>query len=214
MRQHQIAGVKLFIDFRGPTVPVINPHTGEIKQAAKFVATLGASNYTYIEASEGQDMASWLMANSRCLTYLCGVPALLVLDNLKSAVTQADRFEPIFNDNYQALARHYGCALLPKRPYKPLDKCKVESEVLIVERWILARLRHHTFFSLAQLNKAINQLNIDRNQRLMKYYSGLSREQLFIQLDRPVYNNRKLIHYSLRLSISPACFFTLFPLNK
>lgn len=185
MRQHHIAGEKLFIDFCGPTVPIINPHTGEIKQAAIFVATLGASNYTYIEACEGQDMASWLMANSRCLSFLGGVPALLVPDNLKSAVTQADRFEPVINDNYKALARHYGCALLPTRPYKPQDKGKVESAVLIVERWILARLRHHTFFSLAQLNKAIKQLNIDLNQRPMKHYNGLSREQLFNQIDLP-----------------------------
>ena len=113
MRQYHYAGEKLFIDFCGPTVPVVNPRTGEIRHAAIFVATLGASNYTYIEACEGQDMTSWLMANSRCLSFLGGVPTLLIPDNLKAAVTKADTFEPILNDNYRALGRHYGCAIVP-----------------------------------------------------------------------------------------------------
>ncbi|WP_407943644.1 IS21 family transposase [Maribrevibacterium harenarium] len=185
MRQHHEAGDKLFIDFCGPTVPIVNPKTGEIRWAAIFVATLGASNYTYIEACKGQDMESWLMANSRCLTFLGGVPALLIPDNLKAAVDKADRYEPIINDNYKALARHYGCALMPTRPRKPQDKGKVESAVLIVERWVLARLRHHIFYSLAALNQAIRELNIELNQRPMKQYNGASREQLFTLLDKP-----------------------------
>lgn len=185
MRQHHEAGEKLFIDFCGPTVPIVNPETGEIKPAAIFVATMGASNYTYIEACKGQDRESWLMANSRCLTFLGGVPALLIPDNLKAAVDKADKFEPVINDNYKALARHYGCALMPTRPRKPQDKGKVESAVLIVERWVLARLRHQVFHSLAALNQAIRALNAELNQRPMKHYNGASREQLFKLLDEP-----------------------------
>lgn len=185
MRQVHVAGEKLFIDFCGPTVPIVNPKTGEVRPAAIFVATLGASNYTYIEACEGQDMASWLMANSRCLSFLGGIPALLIPDNLKAAVDKADTFEPVVNDNYKALARHYGCALMPTRPRKPQDKGKVESAVLVVERWVLARLRHQVFFSLAALNQAIRQLNTELNQRPMKHYNGATREMLFKQLDAP-----------------------------
>jgi transposase len=104
MRQEHRAGEKLFIDFCGPTIPIINPDTGEVRRVAIFVAVMGASNYTYVEACEGQDMMSWLNANSRCLTFLGGVPKLLIPDNLKSAVKKADRYEPVINDSYQALA--------------------------------------------------------------------------------------------------------------
>jgi transposase len=113
MRQEHRAGEKIFIDFCGPTVPVVNPDTGEIRRVAIFVAVMGASNYTYVEACEGQDMMSWLNANSRCLTFLGGVPKLLIPDNLKSAVKKADRYEPFINDSYQALVEHYGTVIIP-----------------------------------------------------------------------------------------------------
>lgn len=185
MRQQHYAGEKLFIDFCGPTVPIIDPRTGEIRKAAIFVATLGASNYTYIEACAGQDQQSWLMANSRCLSFLGGVPTLLVPDNLKAAVVKADKFEPTINSDYQALARHYRCTVMPARPYKPKDKSKVEGAVLIVERWVLARLRHQIFYSLEALNQAIRLLNHQLNERPMKAYNGLSRKDLFQQIDQP-----------------------------
>ncbi|SJK27914.1 IS21 family transposase [Shigella sonnei] len=130
MRQEHRAGEKLFIDFCGPTVPVINPDTGEIRRVAIFVAVMGASNYTYVEACEGQDMMSWLNAHSRCLTFLGGVPKLLIPDNLRSAVKKADRYEPVINDSYQALAEHYGTVIIPARPRKPKDKPKAENGVL------------------------------------------------------------------------------------
>lgn len=185
MRLEHKAGEKLFIDFCGPTIPVINPSTGEVRRAAIFVAALGASNYTYIEACKGQDMASWLTANSNCLEFLGGVPALLIPDNLKAAVNKADIFEPELNDSYQALGRHYGCPIMPARPYKPQDKGKVEAAVLVAERWVMARLRHHVFYTMAALNQAIRALNKELNQRPMKQYGGLSRAELFATIDAP-----------------------------
>jgi transposase len=195
MRQTHYAGEKLFIDFCGPTVAIVDPRTGEYRKAAIFVATLGASNYTYIEACAGQDQSSWLMANSRCLHYLGGVPTLLVPDNLKAAVVKADKYEPIINENYQAFARHYRTTVMPARPYKPKDKSKVEGAVLIVERWVLARLRHHTFYSLGGLNQALRVLNEELNARPMKSYNGLSRKDLFLKIDAPALKKLPAIPY-------------------
>ena len=195
MRQTHKAGEKLFIDFCGPTVPIVNPHTGEVRRAAIFVACMGASNYTYIEACEGQGLESWLLANRHCLEFLGGVPSLMIPDNLKSAVNKADRYEPLVNDSYQAFAQHYGCPIMPTRPYKPQDKGKVEAAVLMVERWVLARLRHHTFYTLAALNQAIKDLMHDLNQRPMKGYNGLSRAELFAQIDAPALSNLPAFTY-------------------
>jgi len=139
MRQLHMAGEKLFLDYCGPTVPVINPDTGVIRHAQIFVATLGASNYTYIEASLAQDQESGLMAHVRAFGFFGGVPQLLVPDNLRAAVKKADRYDPVLNENYQKLARHYNTAVLPARPYHPKDKAKVENAVLVVERWVLMR---------------------------------------------------------------------------
>lgn len=185
MRQEHKAGEKLFIDFCGPTVAIINPDTGEERHAAIFVAVMGTSNYTYVEACEGQDMASWLNANSRCLNFLGGVPELLIPDNLKSGVNKADRYEPVINTSYQALAEHFKTVIIPARPYKPKDKAKVEVGVLVVERWLLARLRHERFYTLASLNIRLRELNHELNQRPMKGYNGQSRAERFALLDRP-----------------------------
>ena len=127
MRQHHIAGDKLFIDYCGPTVPIISPDTGEIRYNAQiFVATLGATNYTYVEAGRSQKQEDWIMAHVRAFNYIGGVPRLLVPDNLKSAVTKANRYAPTLNENYAKMARHYGTAIMPARPYKPKDKSKAE----------------------------------------------------------------------------------------
>lgn len=184
MRQHHVAGDKLFLDFCGPTIPLVNPNTGEVRQAHIFVATLGASNYTYVEACENQRQESWLMAHVRAFEFFGGVPQLLVPDNLKAAVTRADRYEPVLNENYHKLARHYNTAVLPARPYKPKDKAKVENAVLVVERWILMRLRHEVFSTLADLNLAIGHLLKELNQRPFRQLPG-SRQSLFEQLDQP-----------------------------
>ncbi|WP_439412731.1 IS21 family transposase [Enterobacter ludwigii] len=185
MRQEHRAGEKLFIDFCGPTVPIISPETGEIRRVAIFVAVMGASNYTYVEACEGQDMMSWLNANSRCLTFLGGVPKLLIPDNLKSAVKKADRYEPVINESYLAMAEHYCTVIIPARPYKPKDKAKAENGVLIVERWLLARIRNETFHTLRALNIRLRELLGELNNRPMKGYGNQTRAERFRILDAP-----------------------------
>ena len=184
MRQTHLAGDKLFIDYCGPTIPVVNPDTGEIRQAQVFVATLGASGYTYVEAFPSQKKSDWLEAHANAFEHFGGVPALLVPDNLRSAVTKADRYEPQINDSYQRLAAHYQTAILPARPYKPKDKAKAENAVLLVERWIMMRLRHQTFYTFRELNLRIRELMNEMNLRIMKQV-GVSRKALFESLDRP-----------------------------
>ncbi|OKV58643.1 transposase [Escherichia coli] len=195
MRQEHRAGEKLFIDFCGPTVPVINPDIGEIRRVAIFVAVMGASNYTYVEACEGQDMMSWLNAHSRCLTFPGGVPKLLIPDNLRSAVKKADRYEPVINDSYQALAEHYGTVIIPARPRKPKDKPKAENGVLIVERWLLARIRNETFHTLRALNARLRELLTDMNNRPMKGYGNQTRAERFRILDAPALSPLPLAPY-------------------
>lgn len=184
MRQIHRAGEKLFIDYCGPTIDVIDPTTGEIRAAAIFVAVLGASNYTYVEATWDQTLPHWIASHVRAFEFFGGVPALLVPDNLKSAVTKASRYEPTINQTYLDLATHYNTAILPARPYKPKDKAKVENAVLIVERWILARLRHHTFVGLAELNAAIYKLLKELNHRQFKKLPG-TRASQFEAIDKP-----------------------------
>ncbi|TKB50303.1 IS21 family transposase [Ferrimonas sediminicola] len=184
MRQHHRAGEKLFIDFCGPTVPIVNPETGETYPAQIFVATLGASNYTYVEACRSQNSESWLMAHCNAFEFFGGVPQILVPDNLKAAVTKADRYEPVLNQNYARLARHYNTVVIPARPYKPKDKAKAENAVLIVERWILMRLRNQLFHSLGALNQALKQLLAELSDRPQRILSG-SRRELFDHLDKP-----------------------------
>lgn len=184
MRQRHQAGDKLFIDYCGPTIAIVNPDTGECRQAQIFVATLGASNYTYVEASESQGLEHFLMAHVNAFNHFGGTPNLLVPDNLKSAVIKADRYEPTLNESYRKLAHHYGIAVMPARPYKPKDKAKAENAVLIVERWIMMRLRRQVFHTLAELNQAIRGLMHDLNQREMKQL-GISRHALFHKIDQP-----------------------------
>lgn len=184
MRQVHKAGDKLFVDYAGQTVPIVNGDTGEIRTAQIFVAVLGASNYTYCEATWTQRLPDWLGSHARTLSYLGGVPQLLVPDNLRSGVTRACRYDPDVNRSYQQLSAHYGVAIMPARPLKPKDKSKVEVGVQIIERWILARLRHQTFFSLSELNVCIKGLLLDVNNRPFKKLNG-TRQQWFDSLDKP-----------------------------
>lgn len=185
MRQRHLAGEKLFIDYCGPTMGVVDPSTGELRQAQIFVAVLGASSYTYAEATWTQGLPDWIASHQRTFRFLGGVPTLLVPDNLRSAVSKPCRYAPQPNDTYQEMARHYGVAILPARPYKPQDKAKAEVGVQVVERWIMARLRHHTFFSLAELNSAIAKLLVELNARPFQKLPG-SRQSAFETLDKPV----------------------------
>jgi len=184
MRQKHKAGEKLFVDYAGQTVKVVNPQTGEIREAQVFVATLGASNYTYAEAHWQQDLPNWIGAHVRALEFLGGVPELLVPDNLKAGVTSPNLYEPDLNMTYLDLACHYGIAVVPARVKTPRDKATVEVGVQVVERWILARLRDRHFFSLFELNQAILKLLFELNRREMKHL-GQSRLEIFEALDKP-----------------------------
>ena len=183
MRQHHRAGEKLFVDYAGPTVPIVNPNTGEIAHNAQvFVAVMGASNYTFAEATLSQKSEDWLGSHVRAFEFLGGVPEVIVPDNLKSGVTKACRYEPELNPAYQYLANHYQVAVIPARPYKPKDKAKAEVGVQLVERWILAKLRHDVFFTLAELNGRIRELLMELNLRPFKQLPG-TRRSTFEQLD-------------------------------
>ncbi len=184
MRQTHRAGEKLFVDYCGPTVPVIDPTTGEVREANIFVAVLGASSYTYAEATWTQGLADWVNAHARAFEFLGGCPMMVVPDNLRSAVSKACRYEPDLNPTYQQMAAYFQVAVLPARPYRPRDKAKAEVAVQVVERWILARLRHQSFFSLAELNAAIGALLEDLNSRPFKKLPG-SRRSVFEALDKP-----------------------------
>ena len=184
MRHDHRAGEKLFVDFAGDTIKITNPVTGEITEAQLFVAVSGASNYTYAEACVSQEMPHWIAAHVHAFEYMESVPAALVCDNLLAGVRKAHRYEPEINASYLEMARHYGCTILPARARKPRDKAKVESGVLVAERWILASLRNHTFFSLAEANTAIRVRLEWLNARAFKKLPG-SRRSLFEELDRP-----------------------------
>jgi transposase len=171
------------VDYAGPTVPVLDADTGELRDAAIFVGVLGASSYTYAEAHFGQTLPNWTGAHGRMFAYYGGSTAVLVPDNLKSGVKKPCWYEPDINPTYRDLAVHYAAAVIPARPRKPKDKAKAEAGVLVVERWILARLRKRTFFSLLELNEAIAALLEDLNHRTMRHF-GLSRAELFAQLDQ------------------------------
>jgi len=184
LRQSHRAGEKLFVDYCGPTMSIVNPDTGETREAQVFVAVLGASNYTFACASWSQKQPDWLSAHVQAFEFFGGVPEMVVPDNLKSAVRKTHRYEPDINPSYQQLAAHYHIAIVPARPYKPKDKAKAEVAVQIVERWIMARLRHQTFFTLTALNEAIRFLLDDLNRRPFKKLPG-TRHSQFEQLDKP-----------------------------
>ena len=184
MRQAHLAGEKMFVDYAGGTAQVIDPLTGEIHEAQVFVATLGASSYSYAEATWTQSLPDWIACHARAFAYFDGVPGQVVPDNLKSGVVKACLYDPEINRTYADMAAHYGTAIVPARPRKPRDKAKVEVAVQVVERWILARLRNRRFFSLDELNQAMRALLDDLNARVTRHL-GASRRQLFEELDRP-----------------------------
>lgn len=184
MRQVYKGGEKLFVDYCGLTIPLVNLETGEVTAAQIFVACLGASNYTYVEATTSQELPHWIGSHQRALAFLGGVPHCIVPDNLKSGVSDPCRYEPGINPSYQEFAEHYRVAIVPARPYKPRDKAKVEKAVQEVERQVLAALRHERFSCLNDLNAAITQRLKHLNERVMHGY-GVSRQVLFEQVDKP-----------------------------
>jgi transposase len=184
MRQTHKAGDKAFVDYAGHTIDIIDPDTGEIQTAQIFVGVLGASNYTYAEATFTQQLPDWIASHCRMFEFFNGVPALIIPDNLRSAINKSCRYEPDINPTYADFIEYYGTAVLPARPFKPKDKAKVENAVLIVERWVLARLRNQTFFGLAQLNCVIRELVRELNNRPFKKLPGC-RLSAFEEIDKP-----------------------------
>jgi transposase len=184
MRQEHRAGEKTFIDYAGQTVSVYDRACGEPKQAQIFVAALGASSYTYAEATWTQTLPDWIGSHVRAFYFFEGVSKILVPDNLKSGINKACFYEPEINPTYLDMARYYGTAVIPARKRKPKDKAKAEAAVLLAERWILARLRNRQFFSLHQLNEAIAELLEELNSKGFQKIPG-SRRSLFETIERP-----------------------------
>lgn len=184
LRQEHKAGERTFVDYAGQTVPVVDQDTGEIREAQVFVAALGASSYTYAEATWTQSLPDWIGSHVRMFAYFGGVSEIVVPDNLRSAVSRACRYDPDKNPTYQELADHYATAILPARPRSPRDKAKGETGVQVVQRWVLAPLRDHTFFGLVELNEAMRPLLEKLNNRPFQKLEG-SRRSLFETLERP-----------------------------
>ena len=183
MRQVHRAGEKSFLDYSGKKPQVVDAETGECREVELFVAVLGASSLTFAEATESQRTEDFLASHVRAFEYFGGVTELQVPDQLRTAVGRPCRYEPEAQRSYEELAQHYGTAILPARPRKPRDKAKAEVGVQVVQRWILARLRNETFFSLAALNRRIGELQEELNDRPMRAY-GASRRELFERYER------------------------------
>jgi transposase len=184
MRQLHVAGERMFVDYAGTTLEVVDGTTGEVRSCQLFVAVLGASNYTYAEATFTQRLVDWIGSHVRAFTFFGGVAAQTVSDNLRSGITKACFYEPAVNRTYAEMAAHYGTAIVPARPGKPRDKAKVEVAVQVATRWIAAKLRNRRFFTLFEINAAIRELVTQLNARVTRHL-GSSRRALFDEIERP-----------------------------
>lgn len=184
MKQVHLSGEKVFVDYSGLTMPIVNQRTGEISKAQIFVAVLGASGYTYVHATYSQKQRDFILSHTLAYDFFGGIPKIVVPDNLKSAIIKNNKDGIVINESYAALARHYNMAVSPARPYKPKDKSKAEQGVQGIQRWILAKLRHQTFFSVDELNDAISLLLDLYNNKIVKRFNK-SRTQMFLELDKP-----------------------------
>jgi transposase len=184
MRQRHFAGEKLFVDYAGRTVPIYGRSGEESFRAQLFVSAMGASGCAYAEATRSQQLPDWLASHVRALEFYGAAPTIFVPDNPRVGVTRADRYEPQLQRSYEELAAHYQAVVIPARPYRPKDKSRAELTVLLVCRWILARLRHQRFFSLEELNAAIRPLLAELNERPFQRLPGC-RRSVFEALDRP-----------------------------
>ena len=197
MRQIHYAGDKLFVDFSGLTVPIVDPVTGETKKAQIFVAVLGASGYTFVHAVSTQSTEDFIECHNRAFVFYGGIPNQLVPDNLKAAVISHTREKIVLNESYADMGRHYGVAIIPARPYRPKDKAKVEAGVKGIQRWILAKLRHRTFFDIDELNEAIATLLDAYNSKVIRRI-GKSRSELFEAIDKPALHPLRTQSYIYR----------------
>ena len=195
MRQTHIAGERMFVDYSGTKLQVIDSMTGEVLTAELFVAVLGASNFTYAEATWTQSLPDWIRSHTRTFRYFGGVTAMIVSDNLKSGITKACFYEPNVNRTYREMAKHYDTAIVPARPNKPKDKAKVEVGVQVAKRWIIAKLRKRKFFTLAEANAAIRDCVEQINNRVTRHL-GASRRSLFEQIERSALKSLPATEYS------------------
>ena len=196
MRFEHTAGEKLFVDYAGPAMEVVNPQTGEVSEVRIFVAAQGASNYTYVEGTWTEGLGDWIGAHVRAAEFFGGVNEIIVPDNTKAAVTSPHRYEPDVNRTYTDWAQHYGCAVIPTRSLKPRDKAKVENAVQGVERWVMAPLRNRRFFSIGELNRALREQLEAYNNRAFQKLEG-SRASLFLELDKPALKALPRTRYEL-----------------
>jgi transposase len=194
MRQTHLAGEKLFVDYSGLTVPIYNQRTGEVEKAQIFVAVLGASGYTFVHATPSQKQEDFIYSHVQCYRFFGGVPRVVVPDNLKSAIISNNKKKIVVNESYADLNRHYKVAVEPARPYKPKDKPKAEQGVQAIQRYILARFRHHKFFSVDELNQALAPLLDNYNNKIVNHLQK-SRTKLFEELDKPYLNPLPLNNY-------------------
>ena len=185
MRQRHRGGERAYVDYSGVKASLVDRTSGERQEVELFVGVLGASNYTYAEATASQQSPEFIGSQVRMLEFFGGVPSLITPDQLKSGVTTSCLYDPQIQRTYEEMATHYGCAVVAARPRRPKDKAKVEVAVQVVQRWILARLRHETFFTLPDLNRRIGELVVELNQRPMRDYGGKSRRELYEIVDKP-----------------------------
>lgn len=184
MRQHHVAGDKVFVDYSGKKITIHDGVSGAMRTAEIFVAVLGASNYTYAEATWTQSLPDWISSHVRMFTFFGGVSRLIVPDNLKSGVQKASFYDPEINRSYGAMAEYYSVGVLPARPYRPRDKAKVENGVRFAQSYILGRLRNITFFSLEECNRAIGDAVEKINGHVMRRLK-MSRRDLFLEVEKP-----------------------------
>lgn len=197
LRNTHKAGERVFVDYAGPTIEILNSKTGQSKKAQIFVGVLGASNYVFAEAVWSQKTANWIASHARMFEHFNGVPEVVVCDNLKAAVIRASKSNPVINPTYLDMAKHYGTFILPARPRKPKDKSKAEGGVLLVERWIMFRLRKRKFFDINELNTAISELLVSLNEKMFQKLPG-SRLSRFRELDQPALKTLPLNPYVVR----------------
>ena len=174
----------MFVDYAGTKLAVVDPTTGEVLTAELFVAVLGASSYTFAEATWTQSLPDWIGSHTRAFEFFGRVPAMVVGDNLKSGITKACYYEPNINRTYADMAKHYGTVIIPARPRKPRDKAKVEVGVQVATRWVTAKLRKRTFFSITELNAAIRE-QLERINARVTRHLGTSRRSPFEEIERP-----------------------------
>lgn len=182
MRQRYIPAEKMFVDYSGLTMDIVDQRSGEISKAQIFVSVLGGSGYTFVDATSSQKKEEFVRSHVKAFNFYGGAPKILVPDNLKSAIISHSKKGIVINESYAELARHYNCAIEPARPRKPQDKAKVEQGVQAIQRWILAKLRTRTFFDVDELNDAIAHLLDDYNNKVMKQL-GKSRTELFNEIE-------------------------------